>query len=115
MAVGTEDGEIYIWETQEFNLHQKFDSQLSSITAISYSPDGLKLAIGSKDKVFQIIDVKTGMSVFNTSLKSNVCSLKWNDFLLILGCNNGTLLIWDMFEVKLLLEAEAHKGNICHS
>ncbi|XP_018570993.1 protein FAN-like [Anoplophora glabripennis] len=112
LAVGTEDGEIYVWETTNFTLFKKYDKHCSSIRALSYSPEGLKLAIGSSDKLFQIIDVNTGMPVFSKTLKSSISSLKWNEFLLVLGCDDGGLSIWDIFEVKLLLEVKAHSDVI---
>lgn len=95
----------------DFTLFKKYDLQTSSITAISYSPDSMKLAVGSKDKMFQIVDVNTGMPVFSKMLNSAICSLKWSKFLLVLGCENGVLSIWDMFEVKLILELNAHAGK----
>lgn len=109
-TVGTEDGEIYVWEMSNFSLFKKYDLQTSSITAISYSPDSMKLAVGSSDKIFQILDINTGMPVFIKTLNSSVCSLKWSKFLLVLGCEDGYLLIWDIFEVKLIVEFNAHSG-----
>lgn len=93
-----------------FSLFKKYDLQTSSITAISYSPDSMKLAVGSSDKIFQILDINTGMPVFIKTLNSSVCSLKWSKFLLVLGCEDGYLLIWDIFEVKLIVEFNAHSG-----
>ncbi|XP_074031053.1 protein FAN [Leptinotarsa decemlineata] len=112
LAVGTEDGDVYIWEMNSFTLIKKLTLQSSAINTISYSPDGTKLGIGSRDKVFQILDVNSGMTVFNTVLLSNVSSLKWNDFLLVIGCDDGTLQVWDIFEVRLLLEIKAHSGSV---
>ncbi|XP_057671773.1 protein FAN-like [Diorhabda carinulata] len=111
LAVGTEDGDLYIWETINFTLYKKYNHS-TSITALSYSPDGLKLAIGTSDKVFKIIDVDTGLSVFNKTLNSDVTALKWSDHLLLLGCGDGILSIWDIFEVKLIFEIAAHSGAI---
>lgn len=113
-TVGTEDGEIYVWETVNFSLFKKYDLQTSSITAIIYSPDGMKLAVGSSDKIFQILDIHTGMPVFIKTLKSSVCSLKWSKFLLVIGCEDGYLLVWDIFEVKLIEEFKAHSGKFCN-
>ncbi|KAG5896999.1 hypothetical protein JTB14_010751 [Gonioctena quinquepunctata] len=112
LAVGTEDGDVYIWEMNNFTLVKRYPLQSASIDTISYSPDGLKLGLGSRDKFFQIIDVNSGMSVFSTVLHANVSSSKWNEFLLVIGCEDGTLLLWDIFEVKLLLEIKAHSGSI---
>ncbi|CAG9825349.1 unnamed protein product, partial [Phaedon cochleariae] len=112
LAVGTEDGDIYIWEVIDFTLFKKYNLQTSSISAIAYSPDGLKLAVGSRDKSFQIIDVTAGMPVFSKTFHASVASLRWCDFLLAIGCEDGTLSVWDIFEVKLLLQMPAHSGSI---
>lgn len=111
LAVGTEDGDVYVWDMSTFLLFKKY-IQSSSITAINYSPDGMKLAIGSRDMTFQIIDVNTGLSVFSKILNSVVTSLMWRDYLLVIGCEDGTLSLWDIFEVRLLLEIEAHTSAI---
>jgi factor associated with neutral sphingomyelinase activation len=112
LAVGTEDGEVYIWQTKDFILNKKFQIHSSSITTINYSPDGMKLALGSRNKTLQIIDVETGLSVFTKTMKSPISSLKWDGFLLILGCDDGNLFIWDIVKVKLLYEVDkAHSGD----
>ncbi|XP_044751109.1 protein FAN-like [Coccinella septempunctata] len=111
LAVGTEDGEVYIWKTSEFSLHKKYQVG-SSIKCIDYSPDGTKLALGGMDGVFQIIDTTAGLAVFRKILNSSLTSLKWSRCLLIIGCENGSLMIWNIVEVKLLYEFVAHKGAI---
>ncbi|CAH0557856.1 unnamed protein product [Brassicogethes aeneus] len=112
LAVGTDDGEIYIWNTEDFALFKKYQVLESSIKAISYSPDGLKLALGGTDKVFKIIDVTSGLSVCTKTLKSPITSLKWMDYLVVLGCEDGVVYVWDIFEVKLLFEIQAHEGFV---
>lgn len=37
--------------------------------------------------------------------------MKWQGKILTLGNDAGLLQIWDMFEVKELLEVEVHSGN----
>lgn len=110
LAVGTEDGEVYIWTTSEFSIHKKYQVG-SCIKCIDYSPDGTKLAIGGTDRKFQIIDTTTGLAVFCKTLNSGLTALKWSKYLLVVGCENGNLLIWNIVEVKLLYEFEAHKGE----
>lgn len=112
LAVGTEDGEIYIWQTADFTLYKKYQIHPSSIATIRYSPDSLKLAFGGKNKTLQIIDAHTGMSVFSHNTKSDICCLKWKDFLLVVGCDDGRLFIWDIAEVKILHEITAHSSKI---
>ncbi|VEN59952.1 unnamed protein product, partial [Callosobruchus maculatus] len=103
LAVGTQDGEIYIWEMAEFTLFKKLIQHAASVDAISYSPDGLKLAIGFNNKAFQIIDVNSGMPVFNTRLNSKITSMKWSDFLLIIGCEDGAIRTVDISPQKDLI------------
>lgn len=93
-------------------LFKKYNLRSSGITAISYSPDSMKLAVGTSDRLFQIIDINTGLPVFSKTLGSYVTSLKWSDFLLVLGCEDGTLSIWDIFVVKPIMKMQAHSGNI---
>ncbi|XP_066246823.1 protein FAN-like [Euwallacea similis] len=111
-AVGTEDGEIYIWETINFTIYKKYENISTGIRTLDYSPDGQKLAIGADNGTFQVLEVATGMTVFNKVFPSKVCCLKWENNLLAIGCENGILSIWDMFEVRVLLEIEAHSAAI---
>lgn len=111
LAVGTYDGEICLWETKDFLLYKKH-SLGCSINAIEFSPDGLKLAFGQKDKIFQIIDINSGLAVLTKALDEPAKSLKWKDFLLVIGCENGLLYIWNIIEVKILLEVKAHDGSL---
>ncbi|KAK9870435.1 hypothetical protein WA026_008004 [Henosepilachna vigintioctopunctata] len=111
LAVGTEDGEVYIWEAEEFTLYKRY--QLSTnVKCIDYSPDGMKLALGGNDKIFQIIDTSSGMPVFRKHLNSTISSLKWKDYLLVLGCEDGSILVWNIVEVKLLYELKAHEAIV---
>ncbi|XP_060517176.1 protein FAN-like [Cylas formicarius] len=112
LAVGTQDGEIYVWETDRFDTFERHDVSASKINALVYGPDGQKLAVGARDGTFKILEVNTGMSVLSKSLASPVTALCWRENLLALGCEDGTLHVWDMFEVRLLLDAAAHSGSV---
>lgn len=112
LATGTGDGEIYIWDIINNTLHKKFSLHSSSVKAISFSPEGQKLVSCGSDKVFQIIDISTGMALYNKTLQSVLLCVKWQDFILLLGAEDGTLYVWDIVEVKLLYQLKAHKGII---
>lgn len=111
LAVGTDDGEVYIWRMDNMTLFKKYQILSSKVKAVGFGSDGLKLAVGGEDKLFQVIDFNTGMTVFTSTLKSYVSCLKWKNSLLVLGCDNGFILIWDMFEVRLLYELQVHSGT----
>lgn len=108
--MGTDDGEIYIWETEKFILKKKFMSHKATITAINYGPDGQTLASCGVDKLFQILDVNTGLAVFNKMLSCALTCLKWNKSIILLGDEEGILSAWNIVEVKFLFEVKAHDG-----
>lgn len=108
--MGTDDGEIYIWEMEKFTIKKKFSSHTAAITGLSYGPDGQTLASCGMDKLFQIVDVNTGLSVFSKVLSSPLTCLRWSQSIIILGFNDGTMSLWNILEVKLLLETKAHEG-----
>lgn len=64
------------------------------------------------DKMFQVVDLITGMAMYNKLLPSPLTSLFWDGFILLLGSESGCLYVWDLIEVKLLLQVDAHKGPI---
>lgn len=111
LAVGTEEGEIYVWNVTIMAFERKFKIHRSSVTAVSYGPDSLTLASCGKDKLIQIMDVNTGMSVFSKLLNSSILCLKWVDSLLLLGCEDGSFVLWDVVHVVPLLDVAAHSGN----
>ncbi|KAF2878744.1 hypothetical protein ILUMI_27419 [Ignelater luminosus] len=112
LATGTGDGEIYIWDVTSSSLHKKFNLHKGAIKAISFSPEGQKLVSCGSDKIFQVIDISTGMALCSKTLSSVLLCLKWQEFLLLLGSEDGILYIWDIVEVKLLHQTKAHEGAI---
>lgn len=52
------------------------------------------------------------MALYNKMLPSPLLSLYWDGFILLLGSEDGNLYVWDLIEVKLLMQVEAHKGAI---
>ena len=111
IVVGTEDGEIFIWNIKEKVLHKKFNVHKSTVRAISYSPDGLKLVSCSTDKTFNILDIETGMTLYSKLIDSRLCCLKWCDFMLLFGDEEGVLHVWDIVEVKFMYSKKLHSGN----
>lgn len=112
LAVGTEDGEIYIWQANERTLERKYHMHSAKVTAISYSPDGQKLISCSADKTFQVLDINTGMPVYKKSFNAALNCLKWREFILLLGSADGKLYVWDINAVRMLMEVQAHRGKV---
>lgn len=99
-----------MWEIEKFALKKKFTSHTASITAVNYGPDGQTLASCGTDKLFQILDVNTGLSVFNKTFSCALTCLKWSQSIIVLGDENGIISVWNIVEVKFLFEVKAHNG-----
>ncbi|KAK5646659.1 hypothetical protein RI129_005123 [Pyrocoelia pectoralis] len=112
LATATDDGEIYIWTILTNSLYKKFVVHRGPVKSISFSPDGQKLVSCGTDKVFQVVDIDTGMPLYTKTLSSVLVSLKWQNFMLLLGSADGIIYIWDIVEVKLLYQEKAHNGAI---
>ncbi|KAF5298434.1 hypothetical protein FQR65_LT01213 [Abscondita terminalis] len=112
LASATDDGGIFLWNMSTYLLHKKFKIHTSAVKSISFSPDGQKLVSCGSDKVFQVIDINTGMPLYNKTLSSVLISLKWEDFILLIGSEDGILYVWDIVEVKLLYQTKAHTGGL---
>ncbi|KRT79709.1 WD40 domain-containing protein [Oryctes borbonicus] len=112
LAVGTEDGEVYVWKMEDHTLDRKFQVHSACVKSICYSPDGDKLATCSLDRSFKVLDLQTGMSIYAKATDFVLRCLKWDGFMLLLGSEDGTLSIWDIVEVKLLYQKKIHDGPI---
>lgn len=89
---------------------QKINGHTLSVTGINFSPDGYKIASCGKDKLFQVIDINTSLSLCSKVMASPLLSIQWKDMLLLIGSADGVLYVWNIVEVKLLLEIKAHNG-----
>ncbi|KAB0797363.1 hypothetical protein PPYR_08357 [Photinus pyralis] len=112
LATATDDGEIYLWSISTNLLRKKFVLHSGAVKAISFSPDGQKLVSCGSDKVFQVVDIETSMALYSKTLPSVLVSLKWQNFMLLLGSADGIIYIWDIVEVKLLHQEKAHTGAV---
>lgn len=110
-SIATDDGEIYIWNIVELVQKKKFHKHSSTIMALSYGPDGSCLASCGLDRSFQITDINTGMSVFSKEFAYPLTALKWDGSLIFLGDQEGNLFLWDVVEVREVLQMSAHEGE----
>ena len=78
---------------------RRFTGHTSSVSSVSFSPDGRTLASGSGDETIRIWDVVTGSLIRtltgHTSWVSSV-SFSPDGQTLASGSSDGTALLWDM-------------------
>lgn len=61
--------------------------------------------------LFQIMDINTGMVVFSKIFQSPIKCLKWKNDVVAVGVEDGTIALWDVVAVKVLLQMNIHKGE----
>lgn len=110
LAVGTKDGGIVLWDMANLEVLKQISGHQGGVEALCFSPDGRKLVSCGNDKSFRVVDLNTGMMLYNKTLASSLLCLSWDGFILLLGSEIGDLYVWDLLEVKLLHQIHAHKG-----
>lgn len=69
VACGTEEGEVAVWNTTSNAVILEKRPHESDVTAVSFSPDGVKLVSCGMDKSFKVFDLLTGMEVYSRSFQ----------------------------------------------
>lgn len=99
LAVGTNHGEIQIWDTLKCILIRTMGGHSARIGTLSWN--GSTLASGSRDRLICLRDVRMQQN-FTSRLaahKQEVCGLKWSydePAQLASGGNDNKLLVWDI-------------------
>ncbi|MGE5656038.1 MAG: protein kinase domain-containing protein [Actinomycetota bacterium] len=97
------------------NVHsQKFADHSNAVGSVAFSPDGLTLASGSKDKTIKIWDVATGNLIRNfTGDGSAIWSVAYNSngTQLASGTSYWRILLWDLKTGQLIRTVE-HNGAV---
>jgi WD40 repeat protein len=121
LAIGTYDKSVAIWGLSNIQtptvLHW-LSGHTDRVTAVKFSPDGLKVASTSTDKKIIIWSVQTGERLLTfTCHESEVLCLAWSsDGRLIFSggasgrAKSGSLLVWDAVSgTQVVKPLEGHK------
>lgn len=97
IATACDDNQIKVIETTEYKAVSTFKGAEGRIMDLDWSPDGERLASGSRDKKLTIWDTKTGNSTLAAKLDSQVGAVAWSPSGKQLASltKNGALRIWD--------------------
>ncbi|MFH0992128.1 MAG: caspase family protein [bacterium] len=133
LATGGSDKYLRLWDTESWQ-ETKSAQHEDAVLAIAYSPNGKILATGigssiglpsfSKKRDIQLWDAKTGEGI--RSLKEpgrgerpldcppDIYSLSFSPDgkLLVAGCIDGTIKIWDIASGQFLISIEAHSNFV---
>jgi WD40 repeat protein len=110
LAVGCQDGSIYLCHFQTGQILKQLTSISSPILSLSVRSDGLFLAYLSSRTV-TLIDILSGTDVFTSACLSNeqsFYSLFYSSPMLIVGLTSGSCDVWN-----LKICEKVHSLNIC--
>lgn len=112
LAVGTERGEIQIWQSQDGTRTYTIDAHDGAVWALRYSPDGSILASGGED---EIVKVRTMPDDEESASMQDACGaimdLAFNPRgnMLATGSHDGLVRLWSVEDASLVKSLEGHR------
>lgn len=118
IAIAIPEGEIQLWDTNQWALSNTVESQFDDIHDIALSPSGKNLAIGSKQGEVKIMKVSSSASNEEDRLVSSHVYGKvlvaWSpdETSLVSANEDGRLVIWDAQNGELIILLDGHDAPI---
>lgn len=112
LVSGTSGGHISLWDLRNFSLCGQYTLHSGMVSAVSFSPDGQKVASCGSDSTLQVLDVRTGTLLFSKSSKEELRCLCWDGACVITGSSSGSLMVWDLIKAQLLKTIPGHSGAV---
>ena len=96
-VISSGDKVINVWDAQTWRHQLTLEGHLDQISSLAYSPDGQRIASGSKDKTAKIWDAHTGQCLLTLDLHTKeVTSLAYSPdgSHIVTGSEDGIAKIW---------------------
>ncbi|XP_015607510.1 protein FAN [Cephus cinctus] len=112
LVSGTEDGEIFLWNMDKYNLQFTVKAHTAKLNAMRFDPQSKTIVSCANDKVLNIIDVRTSTQLYRTILEDEPISLYWKEAFLLVGDISGNLSIWDLRGAILCTNFHCHHDAV---
>ncbi|XP_031833417.1 protein FAN isoform X2 [Nomia melanderi] len=112
LASGTEDGEIFLWNLDTYNLQFTVKGHTSKINAMIFDQESKSVISCAEDKVLNIIDVHTSTQIYRTTIEYEPLTLSWLGIFLLVGDSNGNINIWHHPDAIFISQVHCHDGPI---
>ena len=113
LAVGSENGKLYIYDTNSLSLMFNLNSHQSRIGTLSWNQ--FLLSSGSRDGCIVHQDLRTGSVCARISAhRQEVCKIKWspnNDYL-VSGGNDNKIMVWDSLNTSPVSVLSGHTAAV---
>jgi WD40 repeat protein len=111
LAAATFGGSIFVWDAADLSLPpREYPTHDWIASALTFSPDGTRIASGGYDNRVIIRELATGEVVYTLSTDAWVQSLLWtpDGTQLIAGTWDGLILVWNPDDGRLLHRLTGH-------
>lgn len=115
LVVGTAEGAILVYSTEDFDLVAEMAFHKKAVTALVFDPDGEMLYAGSEDKSISQWNLSTGELVSTTKeLKAKVRHLvvSASGRILAAAGDSKRIVLWDLPMLQYRGELKGHKGDV---
>ncbi|XP_058815825.1 protein FAN-like [Topomyia yanbarensis] len=125
IAVGTASGEVFLWKVilsgngqppndVEFQDHKQIVMHRGGVCAALFNRNCSLIVSCGEDRMFNIVDIDTGMMVFKREMPTVVGTLCWtkDDKYLLMGDRAGTLHVWNMLEGAIQMDIRMHSDVV---
>nr|XP_033328034.1 protein FAN-like isoform X1 [Megalopta genalis] len=109
---GTEDGEIFLWNLDTYNLQLTVKGHSGRINAMTFDPEGKSIISCAEDKALNIIDILTSTQIYRTTIEHEPLTLSWFRIFLLIGDSNGNINVWHRADAVFVSQIHCHDGPI---
>ncbi|XP_076657256.1 protein FAN isoform X1 [Halictus rubicundus] len=109
---GTEDGEIFLWNLDTYNLQLTVKGHSSKINAMTFDQEGKSIISCAEDKALNIIDVHTSTQIYRETIEHEPLTLSWLGMFLLIGDSNGNINVWHRSDAVFVSQVHCHDGPI---
>ncbi|HAA56186.1 MAG TPA: hypothetical protein DCE42_15585 [Myxococcales bacterium] len=114
LATSSHDKSIKLWELRSWFLLAGLGGEQSAIQDVQFSPDRERIASGDISGFLRVWDLKKSRNVHQLKHPAAVTTNLWSPSsqLLISGCADNNVRIWEATSGRLLYTLSGHKGHI---
>ncbi|KAK0098497.1 hypothetical protein PV326_007758 [Microctonus aethiopoides] len=112
LGSGTEDGEIFVWNMNSYELQFTVKGHFSKINAMIFDSECKNIISCADDKLINVFDIQTSTRIYSTSLDNEPMTLNWISTLLLVGDNEGNLTVWDSLGATFRSKIHCHRGSL---